>query len=133
MPSFEGLTPAKEAELKENLWKIAKFEKAIKKEEEKLVTDRAQLAKSADDALAEMDAGLLQFRAKMMAKKVESEASLRQQDAEFASMAASPLAAGPEIASIETTKSQEPDAASTGSRFKMSLYSKVRPKKKPEP
>jgi len=31
MPSFEGLTPAKEAELKENLWKIAKFEKAIKK------------------------------------------------------------------------------------------------------
>ena len=31
MPKFEMLTPAKEAELKENLWKIAKFEKAIKK------------------------------------------------------------------------------------------------------
>ena len=31
MAKFEMLTPAKEAELKENLWKICKFEKAIKK------------------------------------------------------------------------------------------------------
>ena len=31
MTKFEGLSAAKEAELKENLWKIAKFEKAIKK------------------------------------------------------------------------------------------------------
>ena len=30
MADFECLTAAKEAELKDNLWKIAKFEKAIK-------------------------------------------------------------------------------------------------------
>jgi hypothetical protein len=185
MPKFEMLTPAKEAELKENLWKIAKFEKAIKKvsvspgtlvctalsdapvdrsidgeqEEDKLVTDGKKMAESADEALAEMDAGLEKFRAKMKAKKAESEECLRKQDAEFESMSRSPCAAdnAPDACLLPTlpmqdesmshlpsapadaaplttdktkskTDSPEPDV-SAGSRFKMSLFSRVRPKK----
>jgi len=95
------------------------------------------MAKNTDDALAEMDAGLLHFRAKMKAKKVESEASLLAQDAEFASMAASPPSAAPdttlvateELPTVKTAQSAEPEAVPTGSRFKMSLYSRVRSQK----
>jgi hypothetical protein len=128
-------------------------------EEDKLATDGKKMAESADEALAEMDAGLEKFRAKMKAKKEESEASLRKQDAEFESMSRSPCAAdnAPDACLLPTlpmqdesmshlpsapadaaplttdktkskTDSPEPDV-SAGSRFKMSLFSRVRPKK----
>ena len=128
-------------------------------EEDKLATDGKKMAESADEALAEMDAGLEKFRAKMKAKKAESEASLRKQDAEFESMSRSPCAAvnaadacllptlpmhdesmsrlpgaAANAATLTTdqtkskTESSEPDV-SAGSRFKMSLFSRVRPKK----
>ena len=134
MPKFEMLTPAKEAELKENLWKIAKFEKAIKQEEAKLAADGLQLAQSAEDILAEMDEGLTQFRAKMKAKKAESEATLREHDAELASLvssASSPVAAadqGEAEPAQEQEQEQEP-AKTTGGQFKMSKFAKGRPKK----
>ena len=128
-------------------------------EEDKLVTDGKKMAESADEALAEMDAGLEKFRAKMKAKKAESEECLRKQDAEFESMSRSPCAAdnAPDACLLPTlpmqdeslshlpsapadaaplttdktkskTDSPEPDVSS-GSRFKMSLFSRVRPKK----
>ena len=148
MASFDMLTPAKEAELKENLWQIAKLEKAVRQEEAKLVSDGKQMAQKTDDILAEMDQGLSQFRAKMKAKKAESEAALREQDREFECLCVSPLAAGspaadaagagatasdsaqpsPVDATNGTGAESEPSAAA-GSRFKMSLYSRVRPKK----
>lgn len=124
MAKFDMLTPAKEAELKENLWKIAKFEKAIKQEEDKLVSDSRNLAQSADDALAEMDAGLSQFREKMKAKKAESEATLREHDAELAKLAPSDAASAPVESAPEKT---EPEKAE--STFKMSKFSRGRPKK----
>jgi predicted Rossmann fold nucleotide-binding protein DprA/Smf involved in DNA uptake len=127
MPKFEMLTPAKEAELKENLWKIAKFEKAIKQEEAKLAADGQQLAQSAEDILAEMDEGLSQFRAKMKAKKAESEAILREHDAELANLASSPVVAAA-AAQCDAEPAQEP-AKTTGGQFKMSKFAKGRPKK----
>ncbi len=107
------------------------------------------MAQKTDDILAEMDQGLSQFRAKMKAKKAESEAALREQDMDFEkSLCVSPLAAGSPAAdasgaavtasdSAQTSPSvatngagSEPEAsAAAGSRFKMSLYSRVRPKK----
>ena len=112
------------------------------------MSDGKQMAQKTDDILAEMDQGLSQFRAKMKAKKAESEAALREQDKDFESLCMSPLAAGSPAADasgaavtasdsaqpspVDATNGamSEPEAsAAAGSRFKMSLYSRVRPKK----
>jgi len=117
-------------------------------EEDKLVSDGKQMAQKTDDILAEMDEGLSQFRAKMKAKKAESEAALREQEKDFSeSLCVSPLAAGSPAADasvaatapdsaqpspVDATNGAGPEpeaSAAAGSRFKMSLYSRVRPKK----
>ena len=110
-------------------------------EEEKLVNDGQEMAQRADDALAELDEGLSQFRAKMKAKKEQSEASLREQEEEFKNLSA-PVQAS-DTATANTSHATASDATSasvmvetptnpgpqTGaSRFKMSLYKKMRPK-----
>ena len=94
-------------------------------EKSKVQADGDEMVKRTEDVLAEMDESLALFRAKMKAKRAES-------IAEIASIGQLPgVSSGPSIDAAEPTAVEEKlkEDTSAGSRFKMSLYSRVRPKK----